>query len=79
MDNMREVLAKLAHEQWSGWIDYMFEKCTKAPDGELTIPKWAVDRWQRQAKTPYSELSITEKDSDREEADKFLAVFEVVK
>lgn len=79
---MREELAKLAHEQWSGWMDYLFGKCipyqpgkVQAEEGALIIPKWAVDRWQRQAKTPYSELTIAEMDSDREEAGKFLAVF----
>ncbi len=72
---MREELAKLAHEQWSGWISYMFGVCTKTDKGELTIPKWAVDRWKRQAKTPYSELTTAEMDSDRKEADKFLDVF----
>ncbi len=40
--------------------------------GSWTMPPWAVERWLRQAKTPYSELSETEKDSDRAEADRFL-------
>ena len=74
---MREKLAKLAHEQWSGWTDYQFSKGTFNDDGTWTMPKWAVERWQRQAKTPYSELSEREKDNDREEADKFLAVIEM--
>lgn len=72
---MREKLAQLTHEQWSGWMDHLFRKCEKGSDGTLIIPKWAVDRWQRQAKTPFSKLTPTEKDSDREEADRFLAIF----
>lgn len=71
---LREKLAELAHDQWSGWIKYMFGKCDQLDkDSEaLLIPEWAVLRWQRQAKTPYNELSDKEKDSDRTEADKFL-------
>lgn len=34
----------------------------------------AVDRWQRQMQTDYRELSGEEKDSDRAEADRFLAL-----
>ena len=82
MKELKEELAKLAHEQWSGWMDYMFGKCIdykadtiEAEDGALIIPKWAVDRWKRQEKTPYSELTPAEMDSDRTEADKFLKVF----
>jgi hypothetical protein len=73
--DMKEALAELAHSQWSGWIKYMFSKCEKTDDGRLIIPKWAVDRWTRQAHASYSELSEDEKDSDRTEADKFLAIF----
>ena len=76
---MREQLAELAHKQWSGWIYYMFGKSKLLPDGRLIIPKWAVDRWTRQADTPYAELSEKEKDSDRTEADKFIALFEFKK
>jgi len=42
----------------------------------MTIPPWAVSRWLRQATTPYSELLPEEQDSDRKEADRFIAVLE---
>ena len=80
---MRDILAALCHKQWSGWMNYLFSKSipykpgdVQAEKGALIIPKWAVDRWKRQAKTPYSELTTAEKDSDKEEADKFLAIFQ---
>ena len=80
---MKEKLAKLAHSQWSGWMGYLFSKCieyepnqVQAEKGALIIPKWAVDRWRRQAETDYSDLSKPEMESDRAEADKFLAVFQ---
>ena len=71
---MLERLSRLAHEQWSGWMEYVFLKSTENPDGTVTIPKRAVDRWKRQMNTDYAELSETEKDSDRKEARKFLEI-----
>ena len=69
-----ESLAVLAHEQWSGWMRYMFEKSRKNADGEIVIPKWAVDRWERQAATLYSDLPAEEQESDRDEARRVLAL-----
>ncbi len=79
VEEAREELAELAHEQWSGWMKYLFSKCF-APNsvGGVYIPKWAVDRWTRQMNTDYNDLSAEEKDSDRAEADKFLAVFKAL-
>lgn len=71
---IRERLADLCHKQWSGWLNYMFSKGTFNPDGTWTMPAWAVERWKRQMETPYSELSKSEQDSDRNEADKFLTL-----
>lgn len=71
-ENKREELAELAHSQWSGWMEYLFSKGVKNEDGTWTMPKWAVDRWELQMKTPYFELSHDEKESDRKEADKFI-------
>ena len=42
--------------------------------GNLVIPAWAVNRWKRQMITPYSKLSEEEKNSDRDEGDKFLTL-----
>ena len=68
----REALADYAHDAWSRWMTHLFKKSTSNKDGTVTIPKWAVDRWKRQINTPYNELSKSEKDSDRDEADKML-------
>ena len=73
---LREELADLAHKQWSGWMEYLFSKGTKNEDGSFTITAWAVERWERQVNTDYKDLSESEKDSDRKEADKFIDVFE---
>lgn len=61
---LREELADLAHEQWSGWMRYLFENWNDD----------SVARWKRQMETPYAELSREEQDSDRKEADRVLAV-----
>lgn len=76
---LRERLAELCHEQWSGWMNYLYGECDNtitifAVNGETQaiIPKESTTRWFRQMNTPYSELSEEEKESDRKEADKFL-------
>ena len=71
---LREALAAQAHDSWAGWMKYLFSKSTKNADGTVTIPAWAVERWERQAATGYAWLSEDEKKSDREEADKYLAI-----
>ena len=71
-DKFKEKLANLCHEQWSGWMGYLFGKCVKLPNGKMVMPKWAVERWSWQMITPYSKLSGAEKDSDRDEADRFI-------
>lgn len=82
--NTRESLAEYAHEAWSGWMKYLFSKCTEEvrfekgihfTTGNLVIPKWAVERWKRQSSTPYKDLPKAEQDSDLEESDKLLAIF----
>lgn len=75
----REALAEYAHEAWSGWMKYLFGKTETSErffSGEIVvvIPRWAVDRWQRQMNTPYADLPESEKESDRAEADKMLAI-----
>ena len=53
-------------------MEYLFSKGTFNDDGTWTMPQWDVERWTRQMKTPYAELSEDEKDNDRDEADRVL-------
>ncbi len=69
---LREQLARLAHQQWAGWLKYMFANSFHDQDGTVVIPKWAVDRWTRQMNTEYKDLPGDEKESDRTEADKVM-------
>lgn len=75
-DDVREQLADLAHEQWSGWMQYLFAKSAVNDDGSVSIPTELVERWQRQVSTPYADLPGHEQESDRVEADKVLRVLE---
>ena len=76
MEVVREKLAELSHEQWSGWMKYLFSKCDMTLDGRAVISYELVKHWKRQISTPYHELSESEKESDRVEADRILAVIE---
>lgn len=74
-DEQLERVAALCHEQWSGWIEYQFDRAEHGVFGDLVIPKWAVTRWTRQMDTEYEDLPENEKKSDRKEARKFVALF----
>ena len=66
----KESLANVEHEQWSHWMKYMFSLCTEDKDGDTIIPKEKVERWIRQMNTKYKDLTESEKESDREWANK---------
>lgn len=76
MSERREALAEYAHAAWSGWMAYLFARSLVHPDGSVTIPPDLVARWKRQVSTPYADLPPHEQDSDRDEADRMLAIIE---
>lgn len=61
-----EKLAKIEHERWSHWQQYLHSQCIKNDNGSLTIPHELVLKWEKQLSTIYEELSDKEKESDRE-------------
>ena len=69
-----EQLAALEHERWSHWQRYMHSKGERKSDGSLLLPANLVKRWEKQFCTPYSALSETEKESDREQVQRYLSV-----
>lgn len=73
-NDLREALAEYAHEAWSGWMNYLLSKSIVNDDGSWTIPPELAERWYRQLTTPYFLLPEGEKESDRAEADKMLAL-----
>lgn len=67
-----ERLAAIEHERWAHWQRYLHGQCERREDGALIIPADLADRWARQVKTPYSQLSEQEKESDKEQVHKYL-------
>jgi len=85
VDDLRERLAELEHEQWALWTKYMLDSLEPLLDlnrisfydtswREFDVAKFKLAGWQRQIATPYAELTEREKDSDREWADRVLAI-----
>ena len=70
-----EPVAALCHEQWSGWMRYLFDNGYTSDGGVFVINAGSAARWWRQMNTPYEELSEAEKESDRKEARKFVELF----
>jgi hypothetical protein len=62
-----EQLAEKEHASWARWMQYLFSKCYCDQDCTLIIPVTLVERWRKQADTPYAQLSEREKQSDRDE------------
>lgn len=72
-----EAGADLEHSRWARWQKYMHSKILpSAYDGIMEIGTELIDRWERQIKTPYSELSEKEKESDRKEVRQYLPLLE---
>ena len=69
-----EDMADQEHDSWSRWMEHLFKKSKKNDDGTVTIPKDKVQRWERQMKTDYEDLSNKEKESDRKEVRKFIKI-----
>jgi hypothetical protein len=71
-----EELASVEHERWAHWQRYVHEQCVPGPDGSLTIPARLVSQWTRQIDTPYTQLTEKEKESDREQVQRYLPIIE---
>ena len=74
---LREKLSAIEHERWADWQRYVHSVCYEnkgiggEPTGELIIPSELARGWERQIGTPYQELTEKEKDSDREQVDRY--------
>jgi len=64
LEHLRERLASLEHEQWSSAAEYIINN--------ISFSK--VRRWQRQINTDYEMLSESEKNSDREWANRVIGI-----
>ena len=50
-----EALAAIEHSQWTQWTDFMLDNYTSKN----------IAKWRLQIKTPYSNLSLKERESDK--------------
>ena len=78
---LRERLAALQHEIWAHWMRYMLAQGSYREielDGRAQrvwiMPEEKRVRWERQMASPYEALPEHERESDREQADKILAL-----
>lgn len=65
-----ECIAAQLHHSWAGWFVWMRQNWGRTHSSGESF----LDRWERQANTFYNELPENEKESDRKEAYKILAV-----
>lgn len=84
-EELIEQLSEKEHESWSRWMQYLFSKCDDWYEVDIhnqeiysgkIIPLGLVERWQRQVETPYTALSESEKQSDRDEVAYILPAIE---
>jgi len=77
-DEFREKLAAAAHSSWSHWMEYLLptindglSACVKL--GKVSpVTEQLLERWSRQMKTRYADLSEEEQESDRAQADEIM-------
>ena len=66
---LREQLAAIEHERWADWQKW----CHKVLRENNPSPEQGdiLERWDRQIETPYADLTELEKQSDREQVDRY--------
>jgi len=71
-------LAKYSHEVWSDWMRTMLNQAEDTQDDDdsirMTWPVEVMDRWVRQARTPYEELPDSDREAAKAEARKILNI-----
>ncbi len=74
MGELREQLAAIEHERWASWqswVHHRGEHTTLDGKSVLAISGDQIYAWEKQIATPYAELSETEKQSDREQVERY--------
>lgn len=74
---LKEKLADIEHERWCDWQRWCHQILRQELPAEY-LPKLndVLDRWDRQIITRYDELTEKEKDSDREQVDRYWHLIE---
>ena len=74
LGSLTEQLAAIEHERWSHWQRYLHNKGVRQSDGSLLLSADLVARWEKQSEMKYAELSEQEKESDRDQVRRYLAL-----
>jgi len=75
LNQQMEVLADIEHQRWSHWQKYMHSKMVEHSDGKgewMCLPVELFHQWERQIATEYADLSEAEKQSDRDQVERYL-------
>lgn len=74
LEELKEKLADIEHQRWSHWQEYC-NKVLREQVPKLGLEK-VLERWDRQINTPYAELSEKEKQSDRNQVERYWGLIE---
>lgn len=72
---IKERFAALEHQRWSNWMKYLFTKGKVTKEGHFQIDKIFYEWWEKESKTPYSNLQESQKISDRKEVGKYFIYY----
>lgn len=75
-EELIELLSAAEHDRWAHWQRYVHSQAIVQGDGALTIPAELVERWERQIKTAFDDLSPAEQKSDRDQVRKVLPIIQ---
>ncbi len=74
---LKEQLADIEHQRWAHWQRYCHSKMqTQSSPHGVVLPFDLYEHWERQINTPYAELSDIERQSDREQVDRYWPLIE---
>lgn len=80
INTLKEKLAAIEHERWADWQSWVHEldinRDFRDYPCEMVIRADVKERWKRLIATPYSKLSEKEKNSDREQVDRYWSLVE---
>jgi len=62
---LREKLADIEHQRWADWQNWVHKVYLEGNFGEFML------RWQKQIATQYKDLTEKEKQSDRDQVDRY--------
>ena len=74
LTTLTDSLAALAHQQWAGWLAYLFSQSRMQADESVAIPRDLARRWKRQQRQPYAFLPPDEQERERTHAAQVLAL-----